>query len=100
MTPFAKMKDSIAVHDQQVADESSVRSQSEAPMHQRDCAISKQVESPLDSALSTQQRKSVPGGDAMWHSSYSSTSCRSVTPVSIWSHGGDARNEHALGTNR
>ena len=36
----------------------------------------------------------------MWHSSYSSASCRSVTPFSSWSQGSDARNEHYLGMNR
>ena len=36
----------------------------------------------------------------MWHSSYSTAPCRSITPVSTWSHGSDAPKEHDLRTNR
>ena len=50
--------------------------------------------------FSTRQRESLPEGDAMWQSSYSSASCRSVAPFSTWLHGSDARNEQDLGTNK
>ena len=55
------------------------KARSDAPMHQGDCAMIKQVESPQvqHSASRTSSRR-----DAMWHSSHSTAFCSSVTPFS------------------
>ena len=95
--PFAKMRDSTT----DTVNRLQTKAQSEASQtHQ--CIKETVPRSSRSRVLrfSTRQRESVPGGDAMWHSICSATSCRSVAPFSTWLHGSDARNEQDLGTNR